>query len=93
MRLVRLQLYWSLAKLDRAVSSAVPAGRTTPVEFGCLAPFRVRHVADLQQQQAASPPDLQIAPDFPEGKRDQTRQTEGSGMGVGSVCDAKVKFV
>jgi hypothetical protein len=61
-------------QLDRAVSSAAPAGRTTPVELGCLASSRVRHVADLQEQ-AASPSDLQIDPDFPVGKQDQTKQT------------------
>ena len=61
-------------QLDRAGSSAAPVGRTNPVELHCLAPSRVRHVADLQEQ-AASPSDLQIAPDFPAKERDQTKQT------------------
>ncbi len=57
-------------QLDWAGSSAAPVGRTNPVELHCLAPTRVRHVADLQEQ-AASPSDLQISPDFREWKSDQ----------------------
>jgi hypothetical protein len=63
-------------ELDWAGSSATPAGPPTQFEFHCLAPSRVRHVADLQEQ-AASPSGLQIAPDFPIEERDQTKQLDG----------------
>ena len=47
------------------------------IELGCLAPTRVRHVADLLEH-AASPPDLQISPDFWKRKSDQrNRPTSG----------------
>jgi hypothetical protein len=49
-------------------------------------------VAD-QQKQAASPSDLQISPDFPKGKSDQSKQAARAKMGIGSVYDVWVKFI